>query len=178
MFLSVLELFKIGIGPSSSHATGPMVAAARFLDELRSLARTSSSGAGADRLRVWLHGSLAFTGNRHSSDRAVILGLCGEQPETVDLDRAEALLARVASSKRIEFALRLAAERTGEVSGRAGYRFDPATDLVLDKVTPLSGHANGMTFCAYDATGHEVMRRECFSIGGGFVVDRVEVAAL
>lgn len=165
MFLSVLELFKIGIGPSSSHTMGPMLAAARFLDELL-LTRSSSTDPLVDRLCVSLHGSLAFTGIGHSSDRAVILGLCGERPDTVDPDRAEALLARVKDAQRIE------------PNGHAGYRFDPAVDLVVDKVTPLPGHANGMIFRALDAAGQEMLRREYFSIGGGFVVDRAELGAL
>ena len=89
MFLSVFDVFKIGIGPSSSHTMGPMVAAARFLDDLRSGAEKIPGAGKLHRLGASLHGSLAFTGKGHATDRAVILGLCGLMPDTLDPDRAQ-----------------------------------------------------------------------------------------
>src|SRR5258708_35250619 len=93
MFLSVFELFKIGIGPSSSHTVGPMVAAHRFLD-----LATATSLPDAGRLTVRLHGSLAFTGKGHGTDKAVILGLAGEPPDPINPDQGEAVLARMAEA--------------------------------------------------------------------------------
>src|SRR5690606_11085794 len=93
MFLSVFDMFKVGIGPSSSHTMGPMVAAARFLDRLRALPFTPHG------LRAALHGSLAFTGVGHATDRAVILGLAGFAPETYDAEKAEAALAAIRADK-------------------------------------------------------------------------------
>lgn len=158
MFLSVFELFKIGIGPSSSHTMGPMTAAARFLDKLEAQA---SSQPGIARLAVRLHGSLAHTGIGHGSDRAVILGLAGLTPDSVDPDAVDGILHEVAQTHRV----------------RGGYLFDPAQDLVLDKTAPLPGHANGMTFRGYDADGE--LRVEChyYSIGGGFVLSDEELEA-
>jgi L-serine dehydratase len=101
MFLSVFDIFKIGIGPSSSHTMGPMLAAARFLDALRAGAdRVPGSGAAA-RIEATLHGSLAFTGKGHATDRAVVLGLLGFLPETLDPDRAAALQAELRTARRI-----------------------------------------------------------------------------
>jgi L-serine dehydratase len=159
VFLSVFDLFKIGIGPSSSHTMGPLVAAGRFMLALQSQSER------ADQLRVTLHGSLAHTGKGHATDRAVILGLCGQAPDTIDLDRADDLLAAVAAHKRIVSA-----------SG-AQYRFNPVADLVFDRKTRLPAHPNGMTFEAFDLDGRSVHRASYYSIGGGFVVDDNEMAA-
>ncbi len=93
MFLSVFDMFKIGVGPSSSHTMGPMVAAARFLDRLRASPFTAHG------LRASLHGSLAFTGVGHATDRATILGLAGFVPESYDRDQAEATLTRIRQTK-------------------------------------------------------------------------------
>lgn len=163
MFLSVFDLFKIGIGPSSSHTMGPMTAAARFLSELASSDWPRPAGAKVDRVGASLHGSLAFTGIGHGTDRAVILGLTGETPQTVDPDTADAKIASVRSEKRVS------------PPGHASYRFDPDRDLVLDRKTPLPGHANGMAFTAHDADGHLLLRRIYYSIGGGFVVSEEEL---
>ncbi|MGN6143401.1 MAG: L-serine ammonia-lyase [Mesorhizobium sp.] len=163
MFLSVFDLFKIGIGPSSSHTMGPMTAARRFLDEVAGNDWPRPSGAVVDRLGASLHGSLAYTGIGHGSDRAVVLGLAGETPQTVDPDRTEAIVARITAEKRIS------------PPGHPSYRFDPRADLVLDKKTPLAGHANGMTFYAYDAGGRLLLKRIYYSIGGGFVVSEEEL---
>ena len=161
MFLSVFDLFKIGIGPSSSHTMGPMTAAARFLDEIKSGDWPRPSGAKVDRIAVSLHGSLAYTGVGHGTDRAVILGLAGETPQTVDPDKTDATIAAITAAKRVS------------PPGHPSYRFDPATDLVLDRKTPLLGHANGMAFSAYDAADRLLLeahllfdRRRLRGVGG------------
>jgi L-serine dehydratase len=166
LFLSVFDLFKIGIGPSSSHTMGPMTAAARFLDEIQSGDWPRPSGAKVDRISVSLHGSLAYTGVGHGTDRAVILGLAGETPQTVDPDKTDATVAEIAAAKRVS------------PPGHPSYRFDPANDLVLDRKTPLLGHANGMAFSAYDADDRLLLKRIYYSVGGGFVVSEEELQRL
>jgi L-serine dehydratase len=163
VFLSVFDLFKIGIGPSSSHTMGPMTAAVRFLDEIRSGDWPRPAGARVDRIAVSLHGSLAYTGVGHGTDRAVILGLTGETPQSVDPDKSDAAIAEVERAKRIS------------PPEHPSYRFDPASDLVLDRKTPLTGHANGMAFYAYDADDRLLLKRIYYSIGGGFVVSEEEL---
>ncbi|RUX50620.1 L-serine ammonia-lyase, partial [Mesorhizobium sp. M7A.F.Ca.US.014.04.1.1] len=163
MFLSVFDLFKIGIGPSSSHTMGPMTAAARFLDEVAGNDWPRPAGVKVDRLGASLHGSLAYTGIGHGSDRAVMLGLAGLTPQTVDPDQADGIASRIAAEKRIS------------PPGHPTYRFDPASDLVLDRKTPLTGHANGMAFYAYDSGGRLLLKRIYYSIGGGFVVSEEEL---
>ncbi|MBP0440804.1 L-serine ammonia-lyase [Tianweitania sediminis] len=167
MFLSVFDLYKIGIGPSSSHTMGPMTAAARFLQEIQSGDWPRPAGARVLKIRVSLHGSLAFTGIGHGTDRAVVLGLTGFTPTTIDPDRSDEILARVAEEKRI-----------CPEGHEPGYHFDPATDLVLDKKVPLPGHANGMAFNAMDADDRLLLRRIYYSIGGGFVVSEEELQRL
>ena len=159
MFLSVFEMFKVGIGPSSSHTMGPMVAAARFLDQMRA---SPFHFAG---LRASLHGSLAFTGIGHATDRATILGLAGFTPESYDADEAEAALRQIAKTQTIT------------LDGLAPLHFSPKTDLIFDYDNPLSGHANGMTLMATDAQGDVTMRQVYYSIGGGFVMTEEELAA-
>ncbi|MDE0590140.1 L-serine ammonia-lyase [Halocynthiibacter sp. C4] len=159
MFLSVFDMFKIGVGPSSSHTMGPMVAAARFLDKLR---RSPFSAYG---LRASLHGSLAFTGIGHATDRATILGLAGFHPETYDRAKADAALAEITATKRV----------TPE--GLPQLVFDPADDLKFDYDTPLEGHANGMILMATDAQGDVILREIYYSVGGGFVMTEAELAA-
>ncbi len=153
MFLSVFDIFKIGIGPSSSHTMGPMTAAARFLE----LFRLGSYGEVA-RLRVSLHGSLAFTGKGHATDRAVILGLIGFEPHTLDPDAAEIHEAEVRTRKTIQ------------PEGLSEIRFDPEIDLVFDFGPALPEHANGLKFMAYDNQEQLLLHETYFSIGGGFVV--------
>jgi L-serine dehydratase len=166
VFLSVFDLFKIGIGPSSSHTMGPMTAAARFLDEIRSGDWPRPSGAKVDRISVSLHGSLAYTGVGHGTDRAVILGLAGETPQTVDPDKTDATIAAIAAAGRVT------------PPGHPSYRFAPATDLFLDRKTPLTGHANGMAFSAHDGDDRLLLKRIYYSIGGGFVVSDEELQRL
>ncbi len=160
MFLSVFEMFKVGIGPSSSHTMGPMVAAARFLDQLR------GTGFSAHGLRAVLHGSLAFTGVGHATDRAVILGLSGFEPENYDAEAAERELARIFS------------QNTVMPEGLPVLAFDPARDLVFDYDTTLPGHPNGLRLMALDAQGDVIVQETYFSIGGGFVVTEADLAAV
>ncbi len=163
MFLSIFDIFKIGIGPSSSHTMGPMTAAGRFLDELRA-GRNKEPGAGElGGLGASLHGSLAFTGKGHATDRAVILGLMGFLPETLDPDQVEDLVAQVNSAKRVS------PEGLGEL------RFDPQTDLVFDYDQVLKGHPNGMVLRAFDVAGNLYLQETYFSIGGGFVLTAREL---
>lgn len=166
MFLSVFDVFKIGIGPSSSHTMGPMTAAGRFLEELRGGNWPRARQAKPAAITASLHGSLAYTGIGHGSDRAVILGLAGENPRDIDPDRMDGIIDGI--------------RHNGQISppGHPVYRFRPAVDLVLDKKTPLPGHPNGMQFCAWDTDGQLLLRRVYFSIGGGFVVSQEELAAL
>ena len=151
MFLSVFDIFKIGIGPSSSHTMGPMVAACRFLSHLREKQLVFN------RFRVSLHGSLALTGIGHASDRAVLLGLCGYEPHTLDPDQVESLVDAVHQTKCIQ------------ISGGQKVWFDPKVDLVLDFDVVLPHHSNGMVFRAYNADGGIVHQQIYYSIGGGFV---------
>ena len=160
MFLSVFDIFKIGVGPSSSHTMGPMVAAARFLAALSTL----PDRAACVRLTVSLHGSLAFTGKGHATDRAVFLGLLGFLPETLDPDQAEALVAQLQDTRRLA------------VPGVGPIGFDPDTDLVFDYGPPLPGHANGMVFMALGPAGDILLRQVWYSIGGGFVVNEDELS--
>ena len=158
MFLSVFDLFKIGIGPSSSHTMGPMVAAARFLATLR------ASPFQAHGLRASLHGSLAFTGIGHATDRATILGLAGFDPASYDAAKAEATLATIRATKVIQ------------PPGLPPLRFDPAHDLVFDYGPALPGHANGLILRATDAQGDVILEETYYSIGGGFVLTATEQA--
>ncbi|WP_299962834.1 L-serine ammonia-lyase [uncultured Roseobacter sp.] len=159
MFLSVFDMFKVGVGPSSSHTMGPMVAAARFLDLMR------ASPFGFHGVRASLHGSLAFTGVGHATDRATILGLAGFVPETYDRDRAEATLAEIKSQHQIT------------PDGLPPLAFHTERDLIFDFDTTLTGHANGMTLMATDAQGDVTLREVYYSIGGGFVMTETELAA-
>jgi L-serine dehydratase len=158
MFLSVFDMFKIGIGPSSSHTMGPMVAAAMFLERLR---QSPFRPAG---LRASLHGSLAFTGVGHATDRATILGLAGFLPDRYDAERAEAALAGIRTAKRIE------------PPGLPAMSFDPETDLIFDYGPALPGHANGMILRATDAQGDVILEETYYSIGGGFVLTAAQLA--
>ncbi|MFZ2103555.1 MAG: serine dehydratase beta chain, partial [Oricola sp.] len=166
MFLSVFELYKIGIGPSSSHTMGPMSAANRFLAEILTGDWPRPVGAEVARLSVSLHGSLAYTGVGHATDRATILGLAGYLPDRIDPDEIEGILDRVKAEKAVT------------PPGHPRYQFDPATDLVFDRANPLPGHANGMTFFAHDRDDRMLLRRVYYSIGGGFVVSEDELAGV
>lgn len=159
MFLSVFDMFKVGVGPSSSHTIGPMVAAARFLDHLRA---QPFAVAG---VRAVLRGSLAFTGAGHATDRAVILGLSGMEVDSYDADRAGAELRRIM------------AEKTVSPAGLGQLRFDPKQDVVFDYGPSLPGHANGLILRGTDAEGDVITEVIYYSIGGGFVLTADELAA-
>ena len=159
MFLSVFDMFKVGIGPSSSHTMGPMVAAARFLDMLRAAPFTAHG------LKASLHGSLAFTGAGHATDRATILGLAGFLPDTYDEAKAEAALTAINADKEVIN------------DGLPNLRFDPAADLIFDYDTRLTGHANGTRLPATDAQGDIILSQVFYSIGGGFVLTEEELAS-
>jgi L-serine dehydratase len=156
MFLSVFDLFKIGIGPSSSHTMGPMVAAKRFLD----LAKAKDIAA-VTRLTATLHGSLAFTGKGHGSDRAIVLGLAGETPQDIDPDQVENILANMNVVK---------------ISDRS-ISFDQTKDIVFDFGPALKGHANGLVFRLLNSEGSTLLTETYYSIGGGFVQTAEERAA-
>lgn len=158
MFLSVFDMFKVGVGPSSSHTMGPMVAGARFLEKMR------ASPFHFKGLRASLHGSLAFTGVGHATDRATILGLAGFEPATYDAAKAEAVLEGIKARKVID------------VPGLGEMAFDPGRDLVFDYGPALPGHANGMILKATDAQGDVIMEETYYSIGGGFVLTAGEMA--
>ncbi|WP_404401420.1 L-serine ammonia-lyase [Pelagibacterium halotolerans] len=158
MFLSVFDVFKIGIGPSSSHTMGPMTAATLFLDVLRQ----SPASQNAVRLRATLYGSLAFTGKGHGTDRAVALGLLGWQPAELDMDVAERQLEQLHET------------HTLHPDGLPQLAFDPAEDIVFDYGPPLPGHANGLVYAALDALGAVLVSETYYSIGGGFVVTAQE----
>jgi L-serine dehydratase len=158
MFVSAFDLFKIGLGPSSSHTVGPMRAALRFVHELAADGKLDLT----ERVGIDLYGSLALTGRGHGTDRAVLLGLSGEAPDRVDPDQVESKVRRI----REEQALRLDGRRQVQFREREDLRFR------IDKT--LAFHSNGMRFTAFDAVGAVLSRRIYFSVGGGFVVDETE----
>ncbi|EJF77567.1 L-serine ammonia-lyase [Bartonella birtlesii] len=164
MFLSVFELFKIGIGPSSSHTMGPMIAANMFLQEM--LARNFSQpfDAKVSRIRVYLYGSLAFTGIGHATDRAIILGLLGEKASTVNPDSMEFLLKKVEREKKVH------------PEGHPAYQFNLQNDLIFERKKVLPGHTNGLAFEGLDTNGNVLLRQIYYSIGGGFVVTEDELS--
>ncbi|MGG7568167.1 L-serine ammonia-lyase [Rhodovulum sp. DZ06] len=164
MFISVFDIFRIGVGPSSSHTMGPMLACARFLDALRGQ-EDPIPGAGAPAaLRCTLHGSLSLTGKGHATDRAAALGLLGFVPATMDMEEAEAALAELSRT------------RTVTPEGLPEMRLDPEADIIFDMGPPLEGHPNAMTLEAFDAAGALAQRKVYYSVGGGVVVDERELA--
>ena len=158
MFVSAFDLFKIGLGPSSSHTVGPMRAALRFVHELAADGKLDLT----ERVGVDLYGSLALTGRGHGTDRAVLLGLSGEEPDRIDPDAVEAKVHRI----RAQHSLRLDDRREIAFREQEDLRFR------IDKA--LAFHSNGMRFTAHDATGAVLFRKIYFSVGGGFVVDETE----
>src|SRR5262245_33420842 len=160
MAVSVFDLFKIGIGPSSSHTVGPMRAARLFALRLAH----DGLAARAVRVKAELYGSLGATGKGHGSDKAVLLGLAGHEPDSVDVDRIPALLQAIRADSRLAL-----------VQGPT-ITFDERNDLVFHRRESLPFHANGMRFAAFDASGAMLSERAYYSVGGGFVVSD-EVAA-
>jgi L-serine dehydratase len=161
MAVSLFDLFKIGIGPSSSHTVGPMRAAARFLE--RWLAEPGRLGEVA-RVRAELYGSLALTGRGHGTDKALLMGFEGHWPDRIDPDLIPATLARIRAEKRLR------------LLGTHAIDFDEKHDLVFNKREKLPYHSNGMRFTAFDAEGGVVATRDYYSVGGGFVVNQDEAA--
>jgi len=159
--ISVFDLFSIGIGPSSSHTVGPMRAARMFARRLRNEGVLDSVAS----VRTELYGSLGATGHGHGTPKAVLLGLEGDSPRTVDVESADERVERIKESGRI----RLLGER------EIAFSFDD--DLVLHRRKTLPYHANGMTLWAYDADGTELLTKTYYSVGGGFVVDEDAVGA-
>ncbi|MFG1883561.1 L-serine ammonia-lyase [Micromonospora sp. NPDC049102] len=159
--ISVFDLFSVGIGPSSSHTVGPMRAARMFVAGLK------ADGLLADTARVQaeLFGSLGATGHGHGSGPAVLLGLAGESPETVDTDTVGPRVERIRAERRISLL------DAHEID------FDPDRDLTLHRRRSLPYHPNGMTFVAFDAAGEQVRARTYYSVGGGFVVDEAAAGA-
>ncbi|MHB1592629.1 MAG: L-serine ammonia-lyase [Streptosporangiaceae bacterium] len=167
MAISVFDLFKIGIGPSSSHTVGPMRAAAMFGE---ALAADGLLGQ-VRRVRAELFGSLGATGHGHGSVKAVLLGLLGEHPETVDPAAAGAVVEQVRQAGRL---------RLGERSGRPGFAeidLDVDEDIVLHRRKRLPFHPNAMRFAAFGADGTELTTHTYYSVGGGFVLGEDEAGA-
>ncbi len=160
MAVSVFDLFRIGIGPSSSHTVGPMRAARMFVARLTHaglLGRTA-------RVKSDLYGSLGATGKGHGSDKAVLLGLAGHEPDTVDIEKVPGELEGMRADKQVL------------LGGTHAIAFDEPLDLIMHRRETLPFHANGMRFTAFDASGAEIENRVYYSVGGGFVVSD-EVAA-
>jgi len=157
---SVFDLFKIGVGPSSSHTMGPMTAACRFVERLRETGQL----AAADRVQAQLYGSLALTGKGHATDRAVLLGLSGERPDGIDPDEADKIVGAIRETGRLM------------LGGRREIAFDEPRDLRFLQRERLPHHSNGMRFTAFDAGGSELESKVYYSTGGGAVVDEAAVS--
>ena len=156
---SIFELFKIGIGPSSSHTVGPMIAANRFADELKAMSRFSEM----TRVGVDLYGSLALTGLGHSTDNAVLAGLCGMHPTSVDIDLMQRKLVEIRATKRLELA------------GVRSIEFRETRDLLFHRDQTLPFHPNAVRFSAWTIDSVCLHERVFYSIGGGFVLRDDEV---
>ena len=165
MFISALELFKIGIGPSSSHTLGPMVAARQFVDQLLLPAHQPLLTSGVI-VRCTLKGSLAFTGKGHSTDRAVALGLHGYTPEQLVKVNVDQFLDHIWESETLQL------DKTHQLT------FNPAKHIVFDKGEPLPEHPNGMIFELVTANDDVLFSKTYFSIGGGFISTVDEISQL
>jgi L-serine dehydratase len=155
MKTSLFDLFKIGIGPSSSHTVGPMRAARRFALALEGF-------PSIERVRVELYGSLALTGRGHGTDRAILLGLSGEQPDRVDPSAVEQIVETIRSTKILQ------------LGGVRPIPFHESSDVAFHMDLMLPGHSNGMRFVAYGPGARELLRKVYYSVGGGFVVEEGE----
>ena len=157
--LSVLDLFRVGIGPSSSHTVGPIRISKRFMDGF------VKRGTLADiaRVEVQLQGSLALTGAGHATPKATILGLLGLEPETLDPDKADGQVAGVYMQKRIA------------LMGQREVEFDPETDLVFAYDVLPKLHPNGMKLAAFDASGALMRTQTYYSTGGGFIASEAQL---
>lgn len=159
MFVSVFQLFSIGIGPSSSHTVGPIRAACQFMEELE-------DGAGLDRVagvQVDLYGSLAMTGIGHGTDIALMLGLEGNRPEELDPDHLQERLSEIRDSGKIR------------ILGKKEISFDEESDIIFHKGRRLPYHSNAMRFRVTDQNGKEIASDIYYSVGGGFIVKQSEI---
>ena len=161
MAISVFDLFRVGIGPSSSHTVGPMRAAVMFVEGLSGCGLTGRLA----RIQVELFGSLGATGKGHGTDKALILGLQGEQPETVDTDAIPAFLQRIETLGRLS------------LPDETVINFDAQQDMLFHKNKVLPYHPNGLTFYAFDNSGNVLQARSYYSVGGGFVVNEAAAGA-
>ncbi len=159
--ISILDLFRIGIGPSSSHTVGPMRVARRFVSDLTRLQMLERVA----RVEVALQGSLALTGVGHGSIDAVILGLLGERPSLIDPDSVKGMLARVAKDGRLQ------------LPGGPGIAFDRQRDILLDTHIIPELHPNGMVLRAFDGTGCQLVEEQFYSTGGGFFASEKQLKA-
>ncbi|CAM4495711.1 L-serine ammonia-lyase [Nocardia ninae] len=159
MTISVFDLFRVGVGPSSSHTVGPMRAAAAFVERLKDLSVLHETAA----LRVELYGSLGATGRGHGSVEAIVAGLSGAQPESVDPDAMRATVATARATERLY------------LGGVHSIAFAVDEDVELLGLTRLAFHTNGMLFAARDAAGRVLLERRYYSVGGGFVLDEDEI---
>ena len=159
--VSIFDIFKIGIGPSSSHTVGPMKAARAFSEQLDDVADKVAA------IRVTLHGSLAYTGKGHGTDSAILLGLAGYQPETIDPDIVDDLLRSIHSDKQLD------------VFGIGVLSFDPDVNIVFEFGDELPRHTNGMQFVALDENDQVMVSEAYYSLGGGFIArgDEPEAAS-
>ncbi len=154
MALSVFDLFKIGVGPSSSHTVGPMWAAVRFIKQLQALGLLTQ----VERVQTDLYGSLALTGRGHSTDKAILLGLSGETPDAIDPDTIDVILERIRGKQRLR------------LGGVQDVSFQEAQDLLFHMDEALPFHPNGMRFIAMNQAQQELHKEYYYSVGGGFVV--------
>src|SRR5690606_28052044 len=161
MSISVFDLFKIGIGPSSSHTVGPMRAARQFAAGLRDEGLLEQVAT----VKAELYGSLAATGKGHGSDKAIMLGLEGSTPEGVEVERIDARLEGIRAAGRLH------------LLGTHPIAFREKEHLLMYRRESLPFHPNGMRFTAYDAAGQTLRARVYYSVGGGFVVDESAVGA-
>ena len=160
MTVSVFELFKIGIGPSSSHTVGPMIAGCRFARSLES----QNLLPVVARVRAEMYGSLGVTGRGHGSTKAVLLGLEGDTPAELEVESIPARLSAIRDGKRLRLA------------GKKEIPYHEREDLIMHKRKSLPYHPNGMIFRAYNAAGQELLASSYYSIGGGFVIDEAAAA--
>ena len=155
MAISVFDLFKIGIGPSSSHTVGPMIAARKFILSIEESKQLNK----VNRIKSEMYGSLGATGKAHGTPKAVILGLEGEEPDRIDATSIPKRIEKIYSVGKIN------------LLGKKKIDYDHETDLKLYRRKSLPFHPNGMTFTAYDEKGIELIQKTYYSVGGGFVVD-------
>ena len=161
MSISVFDLFKIGIGPSSSHTVGPMCAAHGFIKGLRDSTELGS----VVRVKAEMYGSLGATGKGHGTPGAVMMGLEGELPETIDVRSIDRRVEDILSNGKVMLA------------GEYSIKYSQKNDLVLHRKKSLPYHPNGMKFSAFDADKNLLQQRVYYSVGGGFVVDEAAASA-